>query len=200
MPIENTDINNGKDKSYLRRRKLMLRRSLGETELINISENVIKHIRNLQAYKNADVVYFYMAAGNEVNVASLFEECLRMGKKCIFPRVINDSRMEFFVVCALDELKEGYKGIREPDLNCSLYNKYDRESSIMLVPGAVFDRQGGRIGMGKGFYDRYIYSNRPDCLLGVCGEYQLEDKVPMDKNDIFMDMVVTEKGVYNGRL
>lgn len=199
MSIENTDINNGKDKSYLRRQKLMLRRSLGETELRNISENVIKHIQSLSAYKNANVVYFYMAAGNEINVTSLFDECVKMGKKCVFPRVINDSQMEFFVVYALDELKEGYKGIREPDLNCPVY-RGDRESTIMLVPGAVFDRYGGRIGMGKGFYDRYICSNRPDCLLGVCGEYQLEDKVPMDKNDIFMDMVVTEKGVYNGRL
>ena len=199
MTIENTDINNDKDKSYLRRQKLMLRRSLDKTKLTDISENVIKHIKRLSVYKNADAVYFYMAAGNEINVTPLFEECLKNGTKCVFPRVINDFRMDFYVVHDLEELKEGYKGIREPDWNCPVYKEY-RENTLMLVPGVVFDRHGGRVGMGKGFYDRYIYSHRPDCLLGVCGEYQLEDNVPMDKNDIFMDMVVTEKGVYSGKL
>ena len=199
MLAEHTKNNNGGDKSCLRRQKLMLRKSLEEAELLKLSENIIKHIKSLFAYKNAHTVYFYMAAGNEINLTPLFEESLKAGKRCVFPRVVNDSRMDFFAVYDVKELKEGYRGIREPDWNCPVYRP-EGESSIMLVPGVVFDRRGGRIGMGKGFYDRYIYSHRPDCLLGVCGEYQLVDKAPMNENDIFMDMVVTEKGVYNGKL
>lgn len=205
MSTENMYINNDKAKSLLRGQKLMLRRSLEETELLYISERTAENIRSLLSYKNADVVYFYMAVGNEINVTPLFEECLYEGRKCVFPRVINDCEMDFFVVSDMEHLKEGYKGIREPDEKCPVY-KAGNEKSIMLVPGTVFDRYGGRIGMGKGFYDRYICNNRTDCLVGVCGEFQLVDKVPMDKNDIYMDIVVTEKGIYkrkeckNGRL
>lgn len=188
-------MNDSKDKSFLRNRKLMLRGALKEKELFYINERVTENIRSLSAYKNAQVVYFYMAVRNEADVTGLLKECLKNGKQCVFPRVINDFEMEFFVVSDMVQLKEGYKGIMEPDESCQIY-KADGRSSIMLVPGAVFDRNGGRIGMGKGFYDRYIGSHSIDCLAGICGEYQLENKVPMDKNDIYMDIVVTENGIY----
>lgn len=183
------------DKFSLRKRKLMLRGALKEEELSYINKGITENIRSLSAYKNAQVVYFYMAVRNEADVTGLFEECLKSGKQCVFPRVINDFEMEFFVVSDMASLKEGYKGIMEPDKSCPIYMA-DKKSSIMLVPGAVFDRNGGRIGMGKGFYDRYIGSHSIDCLAGICGEYQLENKVPMDKNDIYMDIVVTENGIY----
>lgn len=188
-------MNDSTEKSFLRNKKLMLRGALKEKALFYINERVTENIRSLSAYKNAKVVYFYMAVRNETDVTGLLEECLKNRKQCVFPRVINDFEMEFFVVSDMVQLKEGYKGIMEPDERCPIY-KADGNSSIMLVPGVVFDRNGGRIGMGKGFYDRYISSHSIDCLAGICGEYQLENKVPMDKNDIYMDIVVTENGIY----
>lgn len=188
-------MNNSTDKSSLRKQKLMLRKGLEENEIIYISERAAENIRRLPQYKNADVVYFYMAIRNEVSVQGLLEECLRAGKQCVFPRVLNEFKMEFFTVSNEEQLKEGYKGIREPDEQCFLFEN-DVKNSIMLVPGAVFDRNGGRIGMGKGFYDRYISNHSIGCLAGICGEYQLVNKVPMDINDIYMDFVITENDIY----
>lgn len=188
-------MNTGMGKSYMRKEKLNQRNRLTKNQLSYISERAVENVRNLLPYQNAEVVYFYYAVRNEVGVTSLFDECLLAGKKCLFPRVINDYEMEFFIVDDICKLKEGYKGIFEPAEACHIYND-DGENSIMFVPGTVFDRKGGRIGMGKGFYDRYIHSHRIDCLAGVCGEYQLVEKVPMDKEDAYMDIVVTERCIY----
>ena len=186
-----------KDKAFLRREKLKERKALKESELLCINKGVAENVRSLHQYKNAEAVYFYMAAGNEVSLLELFDECVRNGKTCVFPRVINEFQMEFFIVEGMEQLIEGYRGILEPDGKCPLY-EYDGKRAVMLVPAAVFDRNGGRIGMGKGFYDRYISSHNIGCLIGICGEYQLADKVPMDKHDRYMDIVVTEKAVYRG--
>lgn len=188
-------MNTGMDKANMRKEKLKLRNQITGNQLSYISDSVAENIRSLLSFQNADVIYFYFAVRNEVRVTGLLDECLSAGKKCLFPKVINDYEMEFFAVDDVCQLKEGYKGICEPTEACPMYDA-GGENSIMLVPGTVFDRHGGRIGMGKGFYDRYIHSHRINCLAGVCGEYQLVEKVPMDKEDAYMDIVVTESYIY----
>ena len=67
---------------------------------------------------------------------------------------------------------------------------------LVLVPGLAFDRQGNRLGYGKGFYDRLLASVRPDCFkLAVTAEALLCDEVPSEASDIPMDGYVSENGV-----
>ena len=73
---------------------------------------------------------------------------------------------------------------------------------VIIVPGLAFDRQGGRLGYGSGFYDRFIehYEKRglPHPLkLGVCFETQLLDDVPMEQHDLRVDRIITEAGVHD---
>jgi 5-formyltetrahydrofolate cyclo-ligase len=64
----------------------------------------------------------------------------------------------------------------------------------------AFGRDGARMGNGQGYYDRLLESVRPDCpLVGLCYESQLFDGLIVDAHDVFMDKVVTEGAVYNGK-
>jgi len=70
----------------------------------------------------------------------------------------------------------------------------------VIVPGVAFDRNGGRIGHGKGYYDKLLQSVRDDSLrVGLAFECQIVDIIPKQSHDASMDYVVTENGSYEGR-
>jgi 5-formyltetrahydrofolate cyclo-ligase len=71
---------------------------------------------------------------------------------------------------------------------------------LVMVPGVAFDREGGRTGHGKGYYDKLLQHARRDApLVALSFECQLFDRIPAEEHDIYMDKVVTEKDVYIGR-
>ena len=66
---------------------------------------------------------------------------------------------------------------------------YD-EIDVAVIPGLAFDRKGGRLGRGKGYYDRLL-SKLPDCRkLGMCFDFQMVDAVPAEAHDIKMDDII----------
>ena len=67
---------------------------------------------------------------------------------------------------------------------------------LIVVPGLAFDRLGGRLGRGKGFYDRLLAAAGPACKVGLAFRWQICDRVPMEPHDIRMDLVVTDDAVY----
>ena len=71
---------------------------------------------------------------------------------------------------------------------------------LVVVPGVGFSRQGARMGNGQGYYDRLLDRVRPDCvLIGLCYECQLFDDLIVGPHDVFMNKIVTEAAVYEGR-
>ena len=85
----------------------------------------------------------------------------------------------------------------EPDLLCPAQQLH--ADTIVFVPGVAFDREGGRLGRGAGYYDRVIAgceesSGRPR-FIGVGFGSQVIEAVPMDSLDMRMDGVVTEAGL-----
>lgn len=80
----------------------------------------------------------------------------------------------------------GYN-IHEPEgEECSLEN-----IDLIIVPGVAFDREGNRLGRGKGFYDRLLH-DLAAYKVGVCFSFQLLDSVPVDPHDVKMDTVISE--------
>ena len=78
--------------------------------------------------------------------------------------------------------------------------EFGHQLDIVLVPGVGFNREGGRMGNGQGYYDRLLAQVRPDCqLIALCYESQLFDDLVVGPHDVYMDKVVTEDAVYDGR-
>ncbi len=72
------------------------------------------------------------------------------------------------------------------------------EPEILIVPLLAFNREGGRLGYGGGFYDRtleMLRAKRPTLAIGFAFSGQEVDTLPLEPTDAHLDMVVTEDGV-----
>ncbi len=72
--------------------------------------------------------------------------------------------------------------------------------NLMLIPILAFDLNKYRLGYGKGFYDRYLnkYLSKFKNILtvGVAFSFQKYHKLPNDKNDVKLNYILTEKGIF----
>ncbi len=155
-------------------------------------------------YAAATTVLFYVDAGSEVRTRQALPEALKHGKRIIVPWcVVETNQLELFHLAHMSELVEGAYKILEPreDLRFAPGKRIAvEELDLVMVPGTAFDPRGGRMGQGKGYYDRLLSTARPDAtLIGLAFECQMFPEIPVASHDIFMDVVLTEKQAYPGQ-
>ena len=186
------------------RKEIKRRRSLLSPEVLSQIDKMLPEFvfaiddKELQSeLKNAKRIALYRAFGGEVPTDGLAGCFLSRGIKCCFPKVEND-RLFFYDCSDLDkDFEKGSFGIREPkDTN----GKVDpKDIDVVVLPAVAYNEEGTRLGMGGGFYDRFIEScgtDRP-YLLGICYEFQICSAVPSASHDIAADFIaVIPKEVY----
>lgn len=187
-------------------RKRITRARVAEPDKDEKSRAILERVFALPAFRDARAVQFYLDTGSEVRTRSFIPRAVELGKRVIVPYCAQDKRgqevLRLFPLESLDELEAGAFGILEPKvaLRDRPGKQWDiRDVDLVLVPGVVFDRRGGRIGHGRAYYDELLRLARPDCwLVGLAYECQVVDEVPMGPQDVYMDLVVTEQNVYEG--
>lgn len=92
---------------------------------------------------------------------------------------------------------KGSFGVEEPQLKGAQFVKLEQLNGI-LIPGVAFDKCGGRLGRGRGFFDKAL-ANFEGLKIGIAWDIQVIEKVPNDVHDINMDFVVTEKQIFDCR-
>jgi 5-formyltetrahydrofolate cyclo-ligase len=97
------------------------------------------------------------------------------------------------------DLVPGYYNIPEPDPGrCKRVESSEIDAAV--IPGSVFDIQGGRLGYGGGYYDRFLVNDAPQAKrIGLAFELQVVDKVPVEPHDQPLDILITEKRIVNIR-
>lgn len=137
-------------------------------------------------WKKAGTVGFFAGLPDEPDLTAAAAAALADGKKVFFPRVAKQG-IEFSQVRDLDrDFKKGRYGIQEPAGS----RKRMKALDLILVPGRVFDRRGGRIGRGAGYYDRLL-EKWPDVkCIGIAFREQVVRKVPCEKHDVKMNAVI----------
>ena len=145
-------------------------------------------------WARAHAVAAFSSLPDEVDTLPLVERARNEAKQILYPRIRPRGELEFARVETDAQLVDGPFGIREPASACPLVSLAD--SVLVLVPGLAFDRMGGRLGRGAGYYDRalasFAESSRSGCRIGVAYAFQLVDRVPMTSLDVSVDGVVTE--------
>lgn len=101
--------------------------------------------------------------------------------------------MDFYEIHDLKECEPGYMGIPEPPLCASPYSFKEGRDALMILPGLAFDKKGGRLGYGGGFYDRFLESYPSLTKMGIGFAFQCIEEVPVNTQDINMDVIVTEE-------
>ena len=173
-------------------------RALDAEEKQQKSAAVVLLLGEILAQREASVVALFSPMNDEVQIAPLVEKLAKEGRcRVVLPRVESmadgEAEMEFYDY-EPTQLAVGAFGIIEPQAGepCEA-----SEIDVMVVPGVAFDRNGGRLGRGKGYYDRYISREefRAECI-GVCFDFQLFDELPTEPHDRAMDMVVSDNSKF----
>jgi len=176
-------------KSELRKQILNLRSSLSKEEQISKSRVIKEKLLQLEQFKNSDNLLIYADYNGEVKTKEIIEECFKLGKRVACPKVLADGLMDFFEIKSIDELKEGYKGILEPEEK----EIFQPDNALVIMPGVAFDNKGYRIGYGKGFYDIYLSRHSNYETIALAYKCQIIDCVPKDEYDRKVDIIITEE-------
>jgi 5-formyltetrahydrofolate cyclo-ligase len=168
-----------------------------------LSRRIVGAFMSLPEYATAETVMFYIDVRSEVRTRHDLQLALESGKRVIVPWCNAAGELELFRLTSMDELELGMYRILEPkqDLRGLPEKQVDvSELDLIMVPGVAFDRRGGRMGHGKGYYDKLLQHARLDTpLVALAFECQLFEEIPVAEHDIFMDRVITEDRVYEGR-
>ena len=200
-------------KQELRNKYLAYRNELSLKERKEKSGRIWELLTQETSYRQAQVILVYMDYRSEVITTGLVEELFAKGEKQVFAPRVEGMDIVFYEVTSMEDFEEGYQGIREPRKNAAqrmVLDELGGKNILVLVPGAVFDRERGRIGYGKGFYDRFLnklssahkgaaeYSKAMVSSAALSFDCQIAKKVLMESHDQRVDMIVTETGVMKG--
>ncbi|QYR20845.1 5-formyltetrahydrofolate cyclo-ligase [Paenibacillus sp. sptzw28] len=145
----------------------------------------------------------YAPFRSELDTSLLARWGWQTGTTVIVPRCIREDRsMELYVIRGWEELSPGAYGIMEPDATRAQRCGDLLIPDVVFVPGLAFDTNGGRLGYGGGYYDRFrdrlcavAAGTMVPPWIGIGYESQWMDNVPMESHDARVDAVVTELGV-----
>jgi 5-formyltetrahydrofolate cyclo-ligase len=182
------------DKAALRREVLSRRAALADREARSAA--IQDFTGALPEFERAAVVAMYVGVGAEVATGRLLGRALERGSTVCVPwRDGNDLYLARLL--SPDELVPVSFGLLEPPRELALTRLVSpADADLMLIPGVAFDRNGGRLGHGKGFYDRLLERAGAGPLrVALAFECQLVETVPMMTGDERMDLIVTENGV-----
>ncbi len=169
--------------------KAELRRRLRQRPAAGDSSALCHRVLESAWFRGAETVLVYCAIPPEPDLEPVLEAALGQGKTLLLPRCEADGIMTARLVRDLAELQRGAYGIREPRPGAPEFPP--EQIQLILTPGVAFDRRGGRLGRGKGYYDRFLQKTN-GMTVGVCYGAGLLDQVPMEPHDRRMDAVVTE--------
>ncbi len=150
----------------------------------------------LPRFQRAEVVALYASIGSELQTAVLFARLVERGTTVVLPRVPGPvdkhvGEMEFVAAHSLASLALGAFGIPTPTGEAVAKATID----VVITPGLGFDVDGGRLGYGGGYYDRFL-SDYAGMVVGIGYELQVvESGIPTDERDRPVDYLVTESRV-----
>lgn len=176
------------DKAQLRHVLKKKRQCLKEDEYLSLSLFCYQTLKEWPVFQSAQVIGFYASIHHEVNTMFMIKDCLAMGKTILLPKVLGDHEMVFYEVHDLSCLRAGRFGIPEPDTGCIPSDQMD----LLIVPLLGYNDHGDRLGMGGGFYDRYLAEHPQLLTCGLAFSFQKCQFFP-DHYDIPLKYLINEK-------
>jgi 5-formyltetrahydrofolate cyclo-ligase len=185
------------DKPALRAEARRRLRGLSADERERAEAEIDWRIWTVPEVSGAATVLLFADLPEEVTTDRIAADALSREVTLIYPRTLPGSRlMTLHRVRALDELRTGQYGIREPDAErCPPVPLASVDAA--LVPGLAWDRRGGRLGRGAGYYDRlFAHPAWRGFRCGIFFSFQEMETIPMDPWDVPLQAVATEREVW----
>lgn len=177
-------------KALLRKELRQKRDALKPEERSRRSLAILKRLQDHPQFLKAHTLLTYVAFGSEVQTRPFLEEALRLKKKVYAPHLeAKENRMTIVELRNLEELNPGVHGILEPPSDSRRVGKAE-ELDLVIVPGLGFDRRGGRLGRGGGYFDRFLREAKSAYKIGLAFECQVVERIPREENDVLVDEVL----------
>ncbi len=185
-----SDITAGK--LQLRQYLSKQRQQLSKTDKQHFSAQIVQHLLPYLQDKGVQQLLVYKALPFEVNTESLLH---LTDMECFVPRMLADTAMQWVKVDKSTLWVQGAFGVLEPEQG-EVWQPNAKQSMI-VCPLLGFDRQGNRLGMGKGYFDRWLaaFAQHIDEQLGFAFSCQELPNVPTEQHDVPLTTIFTEKGI-----
>ena len=180
-----------KDKENLRSSLKKKRDALGKELRFKKSEKIADFLCEINEFKQSKTIFCYVSYKSEVETFSLINYILESDTDLFVPKIISRTKMIAVKLDDIANLESDDIGILTPKSNEILSEKVD----ITITPGIGFPKKGGRLGYGRGYYDRWFSINEVKTKIGIAFEEQVVMNLPLEKTDINMDLIITEKEI-----
>lgn len=181
------------EKIELRRRLKKLRAQMSGEQAATSSLQVSRHILACDAYRKAKCIMGFLAFGKELSVDYVLAQALADGKIVAVPHITSGE--EFVPVRLLDMQhfaldRYGIRTAPQP-----VQPVKPEAIDLILVPGVAFGRDGSRLGMGAGYYDRFLLKVGQAVRMGVAYKSLMQETLPTDVYDVGMQLLASESGI-----
>lgn len=186
-------------KQELRKNILAVRRSMSPEEVATGSTRLAEHLCSWPIYQAAKTIMLYLAMPDEPHLDKVISHALSAGKTICVPHM-RETRglMDAAIIANLDDLVVGQFNLLTPN-PATLKLLDPSELDLIIVPGVAFDKDGRRLGMGAGYYDRFLPQASKAELIGAAWAAQILEKVPTDDHDRPVNYLLTEEGIFTRR-
>lgn len=183
-------------KQQLREKYLLQRKSLSKTELTEISKSITTSLFSYFDFSSKNSVHCYLSIKkqNEIDTSRIIENLRKENIKIAISKSNFDTgQLDNYWFKEDTQLELNKVGVPEPTNAVKAENMYD----LIITPLLIFDKEGYRIGYGKGFYDRFL-ATIPNAIKVGLSCFGPIDKIPdTDKHDIALDYCITPESIYN---
>lgn len=181
------------EKARLRRQALDWLAALSPPERIAEDESLFRRFLALPQIESVRTVLLYHGMDTEPDTVRLLPPLWDIGKQVCLPRCLPGNQMEARLVQRDSTLVRHPYGMLEPGPDCPLIPP--DQIDLVLVPGLAFDRSGGRLGRGGGYYDRWL-AGFSGVTAALCRDGLLMEAIPRLPHDLGVDLVITETSLY----
>lgn len=190
-------------RAQLRRQLRQQRRNLSPSQQAHAAQQLFKQLAQHPLFRRAQHIALYLASDGEIDPQRLMHEAWRQGK-CVYLPVLPrwpKTAMVFQRVRPVQQWEKNRFGILQPRW-CVADQRSAWTLDVVFLPLVGFDQQGGRLGMGGGFYDRcFAKLHQRDHMLtpkriGLAHECQRVESVPLAPWDVALHGVVTDQHWY----
>ena len=165
-------------------------------EYISLSNSgIYRNVTTMERFIDARNIMIYYSVEREPATHDIAQAALNMGKTVAFPLCYQEGVMDARIVSSFTnfDTSSSIIGIPSPSDTAPCIPPEDLD--LIIVPALAFDQNGFRLGLGGGYYDRFLYGLHA-YTIGLARECLLQDTLPTEPHDVRVNCIVTEKSIF----
>lgn len=186
-------------KQELRKYLLKQRRMMDKKNIEDKSKKICEFLCSWPSYLAAKTVMLFLSMSDEPQMQAVFQHAWNTGKSVYVPHLLEEyGKMEAAELREFQSLVRGRLNLLVPD-PAQIVILSPEKIDLVVVPAVAYQSDGGRLGMGGGYYDRFLPKTTNSIRVGVCWDSHVVAELPDESHDQKVDFLLTETGIRSCR-